>query len=81
MSVLVLLMRCFCAADFQLIEISILAPTPEQEQVTSLPLFVTTAFILPPPPILLNSQHVKQQENNFYHYLKIMVTELKNLSY
>ncbi|XP_021917123.1 uncharacterized protein LOC110828591 isoform X2 [Zootermopsis nevadensis] len=32
MSVIVLLMRCFCAPDFQLIEISILAPTPVQEQ-------------------------------------------------
>ncbi|GFG28406.1 hypothetical protein Cfor_11334 [Coptotermes formosanus] len=32
MSVIVLLMRCFCAPDFQLIQISILAPTPVQEQ-------------------------------------------------
>ncbi|PSN53954.1 hypothetical protein C0J52_12516 [Blattella germanica] len=31
MSVIVLLLRCFCAPDFQLVEISILAPTPEQE--------------------------------------------------
>jgi hypothetical protein len=32
MSVVVLLMRCFCAPDFQLIQISILAPTPVEEQ-------------------------------------------------
>lgn len=46
MSVIVLLMRCFCAPDFQLIEISILAPTPVQEQVTSFPLLLSTVFTL-----------------------------------
>ena len=46
MSVIVLLMRCFCAPDFQLIQVSILAPTPEQEQVISSLLIVSTVFIV-----------------------------------
>ena len=45
-SVVVLLARWFCAPDFQLIQVSILAPTPVQEQVISFPWIMGTVFIV-----------------------------------
>ena len=46
MSVVVLLMRCFYAPDFQLIQVSELHPTPVQEQVISFPWIMGTVFIV-----------------------------------
>jgi hypothetical protein len=46
MSVVLLLVRCFYAPDFQLMQVSNLAPTPVQEQVISFPWIMGTVFIV-----------------------------------
>jgi len=46
MSVVVLLVRWFYAPDFKVIQVSILAPTPVQEQVISFPFIMVAVFIV-----------------------------------
>lgn len=65
MSVIVLLMRCFCAPDFQLIEISILAPTPVQEQVKS-PLLLSTILTL--WSVFFHGCHNQEDSHPYFHH-------------